>query len=465
MSYTRQRTAPIREKRLGSIAAWYGSAASLVREGSEEGLVQRIRTFAQDGHSDLTRALELVGTLREIAVVVHGPAGCAAALHQGEAPPWIVTGITERDSILGGDSKLRAAILQACRDYSPKAIVVVSSPVVVINNDDIDSATEELREELGILLIPVYADGFRSKISATGLDVVAHALIKHLLPAARGELAAHVNLLALSENRASVAGLLELLSDAGIKARVFPRFVHVDEAEEIVHARLSIAINAAEADYTGQTLQLVYGTPYLNPAAPIGIAATASWLLAIGEALGLPVSDLIDREVNALQLLLAESGGLRGRKIFLNLSANEAFSFWHLARELGLEVTGIKLPFLDPAHVDALRGISAQYESLPVLVGDGNAFEEVSLLKASRPDVYIGHSTQALHAARQGIAVLALDELAYHGFAGVRNIVRQLGRKLANNSFARFLAAGDSEPYAGGWLKKSAYWYIKHEVK
>ena len=473
MTYVRQRTAPIREKRLGSLAAWYGSAGSLVREADAGDLVQRIRTFAQDASSDLIYALELVGTLGNVAIVVHGPAGCAAALHRarGPQPDWIVTGINERDSILGGDTKLRAAILAAHQRFAPRAIVVVSSPVVIINNDDIDSVTEELQEELGVPVVPVYADGFRSKIAATGLDVVVHALIKHLLPLPEtheaGQAQAHVNLLSLTENQANITALRSLLTELGLSSVLFPRFARTGEARDVTNARLSVAVNSAESHYAGTTLHKVYGIPYIHPPAPIGLTGTAQWLSQIGIATGHSeqAERLIAEQTARLSSLLDAASHLRGHKVFLNLSADHAFAFWRLASELGLDVIGIKVPFLDPDHIPALKAIVAVNEGLPILVGEGQAFEEINLLRSGKPDLYIGYGVSSVHAARLGIATLVIDELTYLGFSGFENLLVQIERKLANTSFQRFLAEGETEPYTQGWRQKSAYWYIKHEVK
>ena len=104
MNSLRLRTAPTHEKSAGAITAWHGPVSALIKEADSEGLAHRIRTFSQDTESDVSRALDVLRTITDIAVVVHGPAGCAGALqrHGLSASPWLVTDINERDSILGG---------------------------------------------------------------------------------------------------------------------------------------------------------------------------------------------------------------------------------------------------------------------------------------------------------------------------------------------------------------------------
>lgn len=466
----RQRTAPQREKRQGTLSAWYGSISSLLREADDTGLVQRIRTFAQETPSDLILALELLSTLQGVAIVVHGPAGCSAGLHQSKNPDlhWAVTNINERDSILGGDAKLRATIRQVHADHAPGAIIIVSTPVVIINNDDIDSVVEELRDELGIPLIPVFTDGFRSKIAATGYDVVSHALLKELLSRPIEETTGpHINLLSVQESGGNIATLQALLAELGISSQPFPRFFDLQDASRITHARLAVTLDGGDADYAGVVLQEQLAQPYLNPPAPVGIAATTQWLTAIADSLGLKESaqTVIRHHLRQLDGALQSAAHLRGRKVFIHLGAGQAISFWYLARELGLEVVGIKVPFLDSDQVPALQEIARSHETLPLLVGHGQAFEEIALLKSARPDLYISHGVDALPAARLGIATLPLDQVNFLGFAGVANLLEQIDRRLSHGHFQRFLAEGDNEPYSHGWLKKSAYWYIKHEVK
>lgn len=469
MAAIRQKTAPVREKRLGSLSAWYGSVASLVREAEAGELIPRIRSFAQDAESDLAYALDLLATIRDAAIVVHGPAGCAASLHaaRGAAPNWLVTDIGERDSILGGDAKLRAAILAAHARFLPRAIFVVSTPVVIINNDDIETVSEELREALGLPVVPVYADGFRSRIAATGLDVVVHALVRHLVPdrAVAGQGA--VGLLSLRENPANLAALRGLLGEIGLQTIGFPRHATVDELARIAAAPLLVSLNPGEGGYAGQVLAEALGIPHVAPPAPLGLGATASWLAAVARESGraAQADSLIGRESARLSALIEGAHALRGRRVFLHLQADHALGLWQLARDLGLEVVGIKLPYLDPAHVPALRDIASLQENLPLLVGEGQAFEEIALLRSARPDLYIGPAAHLLPAARLGIATLPLDDLGYLGFDGVEKLLRQVARRLANPSFQRFLAEGESEPYSQNWRQKSAYWHIKHEVR
>jgi len=107
MTLLRQRTALIREKRSRAIAAFCGPIDSLRQEAEQGSPAQRVRTFSQDHPSDLQRALHLLQSIKGLAVVVHGPAGCASVLHGvNSGTPWTVTAIDQRDSIMGGGQQI-----------------------------------------------------------------------------------------------------------------------------------------------------------------------------------------------------------------------------------------------------------------------------------------------------------------------------------------------------------------------
>ncbi|BDG02387.1 nitrogenase component 1 [Anaeromyxobacter oryzae] len=462
-----QRTAPVREKRTGDIGAFAGAIGALAREG-EAGLAQRVRTFAQDRPSDLQRALDLLRTIEGLGLVIHGPAGCAATLHaDGPATPWIVTGLTQRDSIMGGDAKLRDAILRLRREHAPRAIAVLATPVVAINNDDLESVAAELREELNVPIAPVYTDGFRSKLGSTGHDVTVHALVKHLLPHRHGGAGDHVNLIALAEGQEELAHLRALIGEVGVAAGSFPRHAPVASLGEAVHARLSVSIDPDESEYAGEALRQLRGVPYLESPPPVGISGTTRWLARIGAATGqeAQAAAVAARHARALAGVRASLARHAGARVFVNLPASAALAAAELLRELGLSLSGLSVPSVGPRHLSRLKELAAGQPDLPVLVGEGQAFEEVNLLRSLRPALCITRGNAAVHALRLGIPVLDLQRVPLLGYAGVERVAAAIARRLANPGFARFLADGGEGSYAAGWLSKSTHWFIKHEVK
>ena len=156
---------------------------------------------------------------------------------------------------------------------------------------------------------------------------------------------------------------------------------------------------------------------------------------------------------------------MRGKSVFINASPDTALTLWSVVQELGLNVAGIKVPYLDAAHFDTVGLIARQSPDTPLLVGDGQVFEENGLLRKTRPDLYLGTDTNALHALRFGIPSVSLAAVPHFGPPGQDNLARHLHRSLRSFSFLRTLSENDPEPYTAQWRQKSPGWYIKHEVK
>jgi nitrogenase molybdenum-iron protein alpha/beta subunit len=341
--------------------------------------------------------------------------------------------------------------------------------VVAINNDDIETAVIDAREELGIPVVPVYSDGFRSKVAATGYDVAVHALIKHLLPPRPRPRGEHLNLIAVAESRLNVDALRGLLAELGLHAQVYPRYARVAQAQQVVEARLSVAIDTRSAGYTGELLEQLYAIPFLRLPPPVGILATSRWLEAIAAATDREAqsADPIARHAERVAERARAANALRGAPLFINLPAGGAFAVAQLARELDLTVIGCKFSEIGEGDAESLATLLADYGDIPVLVGNGQVFEEANLLGTLKPAIYVGSGNRAVHALRLGIPVFDLARRPTLGYAGVESILTGLARTLGNPALARFLAGaagpGTDQAYTAAWLGKSTHWHVKHE--
>ncbi len=94
----------------------------------------------------------------------------------------------------------------------------------------------------------------------------------------------------------------------------------------------------------------------------------------------------------------------------------------------------------------------------------GQPFETINLLASERPDLFVGTPELAALAAATGVPSVGLTPGALTGWRGAERLARRAGKALANRGFVRRLAAVPT-PYAPGWLRRSADWHIKREVR
>lgn len=476
--YLNKRKLPVREKRLNGTAAFYGEAGALLEEIKHGGPSQRIRTFAQETRHDLHYAMKLLASLPDSDMVIHGPRGCGGAeriagLGTLEGTDWIITNLNERDTIMGSDRKLREAILSLYAKSKPKLIFIVATPVVAINNDDIESVLSELREELDAGLIPVYTDGFSTRLGRSGYDDVQHGLLRQL--AAHQEKAeSHppgggspvLNLLSVSESAETVRELAQLTARAGFRNNVFPRFSGDKQWKAALRAHISVSIHEDESDYTGHALEERFGIPYVSAPLPIGANGTAEWLSRICGAAGLDTGWIAGQKAKLLEEAPPER--LAGLRVYYNLPPAYTFGLAGFLEGMGAETAGMKLPYLDQRHAKLLEEYGGKPD-LKLLVGDGQPYEEANLLARLQPDIYIGEGDAVGCAVRLGIPAIDLEQLPALGFEGARRLLKRLEKLRQRPPLGRYLSygaeRGQQPVYQERWLARSVNWHIKQEVK
>lgn len=461
----------IREKRLSTIAAYYGTVEAILREYYDGKLKQRIRTFSQDTNCDIHYALQVINTIENVQIVIHGPRGCGIIqnhynIENQVNTDWAVTNIEEEDSILGSDRKLKKAVKSIYEKNNPKLIFVVTTAVVAINNDDVASVAQDLSDELDIPVIPIYTDAFHSKIGASGYDIAIHAIIKYLLPQ-KAEKKNFVNVISLNESKQTLEELNRLISALGIETNFFPRYSEKENIVKAADAAYNLVINKGEGDYFARVFEDIYGIPSIEATNPIGIRGTDKWLLAIGRQLNKEeeAKRLIEKEGTAARQEL-EKYRLDKAKVFLSFDPESANSVISLLEDLNAEIVGIKFPYLDITLLKQLEKLYKKNPELSLLIGEGQPYEQVNIIKKSGAEVYIGNDLAIDSVLQEEIPVYNTQLINIAGYQGSINFAKGLYRLLSHNEFSKnFPKDTKHDIYQSGWLKKSVNWYIKQEVK
>ena len=132
-----------REVRLGALGARLADAKTVVGDFlDDEAPQKRIRTFSEAAHDDLSVALSLLGLVEDLGLVVHGPRGCAVG-PGGALNRIAVTDLDQRDTVLGSGDALARTLKRLDAVANPAALIVLGSPVVAINNDEIRATVAE----------------------------------------------------------------------------------------------------------------------------------------------------------------------------------------------------------------------------------------------------------------------------------------------------------------------------------
>ncbi|MDR2611405.1 MAG: nitrogenase component 1 [Deltaproteobacteria bacterium] len=486
MSYLESKIPPVREHRHPETSLAHGSEYGGRRgRGECPIMAQADRSFTQGSICPLLPALGIMCSLPDTVVLLHGSVGCGTCaagnnvnvrggLSSRGLPAadvvWLSTALDEMNVINGGDAKLREALIEADRRYSPRVILAVSGCLPGVIGDDIDAAAAAVRDEVRARILPVHCEGFKSRFMATAYDVVYHAVGRHLMPdpADVGEREpGAVNVMNVgSMGIADERELARLVSTLGLSANFFPVFSDPDSFARAARAAFSISVCPTHDDYFLSHLEERYGVPHIIRHMPIGIANTTRWLTDLGAAAG--------REAEARAVAEREEAELRrglepllpvfaGRSAFISAGEYRSLATASLLQELGLEISGIRSFHFDSFAEVELEKLSAGGRGFVFNVANVQPFEEANLLRRLRPDVFLGHMHGNSTAARLGIPaqVIYNSGYAYMGYRGAFDLARRLARKLCYPGFYRRLGRFGKLPYRESWYGEDPFSRIR----
>jgi nitrogenase molybdenum-iron protein alpha chain len=465
MSFREDRKALTREKRLSAISSFDGPLKSLLDEASGDEIKQKIRTLSQVTYDEVLYAARLLATVDGVTVVVHGAIGCAAAnvsFYTEKKHSWYSTNLKERDTILGGDEKLRRAVTRAANETHAKVIFVVGTPVVAINNDDINSVITELEDELDVKIISIYTDGFKSKSAATGYDIVTHSLLKYLIePVEKNDEKKEdfVNLISYSENPFDIEAITSVLEELGIKYNLLPQYGSVENIKKAARAKASLVLNPDEGGYLADELEEVYGVTHIRAEAPIGLQRNRRFFTRLGKAVGkeTEVASLLEKKEEEVDKYI-RGQHLTGKKVFLSTTPARLRGFIELVEKLGGSVNGLQLPYIDLESRERLAKLPSLEPSTPVVIANGQNFEVANVLSKSDIDYFISDRSDVDFVTEQGAIPVITSNIATYGYKGISEFVRSISR-------AKAFGEKKSDFYKRSWLNKSSNWYVKQEVR
>ena len=496
MSLRTDKTVPGREERIGAGIAFGGSACALGK-GRPGCLKHAEREFSQSGLCQMLPMLGMLLTLPDAALIVHGGLGCSGPgimmnssnirlrnIQRGVANDpdtrWISSNLTEYEVINGGGEKLEAAIRTINERFNPRSIIVLQTCTPAIIGDDAATIVDHLREELGVPILLACCEGFRTKVWATGYDVAFHALVHGFIendregrpprrtPWKPGERPG-INLINLASlGKPDEDEITRMLGRLGIDVTIGPNFATREEFRRMTQADLTVSVCPTHDDYFVDYLKEEYGIPSVLKEMPIGLENTRNWLLDIAGHFGLEeeAKRFCDEETEKVRkAALPFLPTLQGKRVFFSAGEFRALVTASLFQELGMEVVGLRsyhhddfgAPFYDKL-VQKQAG-----RDFPVDIANFQPFELTNLLTKIAPDLFVGHITDNVWAAKLGLPTMTIFRIfdVYTGFRGYFEVARRAARALRNPAFNRALSANSPQMYRPEWYKEDPFKYIK----
>jgi len=473
----------IREMRINSITGFQGAAEELVT-CARSGLKDNPRSFTQCVGCATSKAACMTILVQDAAVISHGPVGCSSCYHEfaftyrvnyplrGITAPTqrkiYSTDLTEKETVYGGSAKLENAIREVHERIHPKAIFVLTTCAAGIIGDDVESVCDAAEEELGVPVVAIFCEGFRSTVWTTGFDAAYHGIARKLVKPPRKRRDDVINVI----NFWGSDVFKDWFAPFGAKPNYITPYSTVESLTWSGESAATVQACSTLGSYLAAALEQEFGVPELPTAPPYGIAQTDRWFRALGKLLGKEeIAEKVIAEkkaeylpkIEAVKEKLKVASGGKTLKAYVTGGAAHGHALLSVLGELGIEATGAAIFHHDPLfdngepNNDQLAQRVKDYGDVPNFnVCNKQEFELVNVLRRLRPDLLLArHGGMTLWGAKLGIPSLLIGDEHYSmGYEGLVKYGERILETLENSEFVKNLEKHAINPYTKWWLEQ-----------
>jgi len=465
----------IRERRLNSITFFQGPATELHEKSKALAVKSEPPCYGQCSDCQEFCANTLLTFIQDAAVVCHSPIGCysiqATRDNAGHACArdrklsdfkceTICTNIQEKDTVYGGVEKLRKACFEAHKRSNPSAIFITTSCASGIVGDDVESVAMEVSDELGIPVIPVSCEGFKSKIWSTGFDAAFHAILKNIVKPAEKRSTDIVNIY----NFQGGDTFTPLLEKLNLKAHYIVPMNSVPQLEKISEAACSASMCETLATYVITALDQHFGVPEVKAAPPYGIKWTDNWLREVAQLTGKSdiVEEVIEKEHRRIEEPLNElRKKFEGKTIYIMAGDSFTHNLASALSDLGLKVIGINALHhdqkTDSGNVDTLGSLIDKVGDIDhFTVCTKSPYIVLKELKKLKPDFLLTrHEGLTILGYKLGIpSTFEGDANLSIGYDGLIRLGNRLWENYITRKFNQNISEHSEFPYTDWWLNQ-----------
>lgn len=474
----------IREIRINSLTGYQGTADGLL-SASQCGLKDRSRSFSQCIGCATSKAACMTVLIQDGAVISHGPVGCSSCLHEfaftyrvnsylRDVPKVtqrriFSTNLTEKDTVYGGATKLAATIREVKERVAPNAIFVLTTCAAGIIGDDTESICDEMSEEIGIPVVAIFCEGFRSRVWTTGFDAAYHGIARKLIEKPQTRRDDVINVI----NFWGSDIFKDWFAPFGAKPNYITPYSTIEGLRRSGEAAATVQACSTLGSYLGAVLEQDFGVPEIPAAPPYGVAQTDRWFRALGKMLNkedVAQAVIDEKKAKYLPKIAEIRGKLKGKRAYVTAGAAHGHALLDVLGELGMEAVGAAIFHHDSvydsgrAENDQLAQRVCDYGNVPNFnICNKQEFELVNVLNKLRPDVLLArHGGMTLWGAKFGIPALLIGDEHYSmGYEGLVNYGERLLEVIENDEFVKNLEKHAVNPYTKWWLAQDPYTFLQ----
>lgn len=251
--------------------------------------------------SSFEGALWAAQGISDARVIYHAPPGCYLMQHMNSIcnewhPEMYSTLVSYAEVMQGTGNKLEKVLKKAVAEQ-PKAIIVITSPVIEITGDDVEGAAGAVGFDKTVIIRPPLGGSL-----ADGKEKAFISFMELMDPAVK-KVPGTVNLIGPTYNtfnwRADVVELKRMLSAIGITVNaVLFADCTVGEIINAPRAELNICMYPYDCgkDFA-RRMEELFNMPFVAAHVPIGFRESAAWLAEIAGFFSINAKPYIEKEI------------------------------------------------------------------------------------------------------------------------------------------------------------------------
>jgi nitrogenase molybdenum-iron protein alpha chain len=332
----------------------------------------------------------VVGPIKDMVHIVHGPIGCAyyswgtrrnKARADDTTPKENIysalcfsTDMQESDIVFGGEKKLTRMIDEVVEMFHPRAISICATCPVGLIGDDINAVARAASERHGIQVLSFNCEGYKGVSQSAGHHIANNGIMEHVIGKGTQRKPGSYVINILGEYNIGGDGweLERVLEDCGYTVNcVMTGDSSYVDIRNLHLADLNLVQCHRSINYIAEMMEQKYGMPWLKINF-IGVDATAKSLRDMAQCFGDPelirrTEEVIARELAVVMPVIEHYRKmLEGKTAFGFVGGSRSHHYQALLRDLGMEMIVAGYEF---AHRDDYEG----REVLPTIKKDADS--------------------------------------------------------------------------------------------
>jgi nitrogenase molybdenum-iron protein alpha chain len=299
----------------------------------------------------------VLGPLRDMVHIVHGPVGCSyyawntrrnKAKVKGDEKNFLnycfTTDMQESDIVFGGEKKLAQAIKEAVEIFQPAAITISATCPVGLIGDDIHAIAAEAEKEYGIQVLAFDCEGYKGVSQSAGHHIANNILMRDVIGKGDKE-AGKFSVNVMGEYNIGGDGweISRILNKIGYEiVSVMTGDGTYEELKNAHKANLNIVQCHRSINYIAEMVEIKYGTPWLKVNF-IGVQSTIDSLRNMAKYFDDPgltarTEEVIAEELDEIKEPMDMYKEMcKGKTAFLFVGGSRAHHYQGLLEEIGIE--------------------------------------------------------------------------------------------------------------------------------